>query len=1141
MARTGKYTHGKSSGTSDRQSSRRTSAAPGETGGVIKNFRMSGPGESQKIRTNSQDYFQSQPLSVPSAIQIPDALEIPDDSQNLRNLADAFGEVNTRLQSFLGEIPKYEKSLDSIAREKAEIKALTEDSNVQLNKAKGILESKAEKDPEAANSYGLFASMDQRVEREYAIVKAKHQVRDRITNFQNLADEAYQASFGDETRVDELGDIIPLNPSTPEWTKWATDQFKDINPQARLELANEINAAIYNTRRSLSTQHAKYKDDKGYESIKMLYADTLSDAKNASLGKISGGTDIAGRDDDDPNFSGVHFAYTNNFNHAYLVSGMSNKKYREITEPTKFLSDIAETVGLVANDSSEINDLSDRAWTMILNTRIGAGKGQLLTDRFDKHVLKRMWDNATSEIVLESARVNDAAEAEKASKAGDTIATDIVNKAKDSNWATDEIDSYTSSMNHTYKVGEKEHLIQAGINSNNLQAVLNEFATKKREAYKLYETEHERRAHIQSLNEAQDKWMEVVGIQEQNENEEWLRNRIYTSNNPIQTKSLIHYFANEGWINSTQKSFLIQDETLRTDITERRASFDARMKDSYVALEGRLKILMSEKNAKITGGSKDTDPRNWESTIQQEFTERIDEFKKFANDTYGAANELSYGERIKIIKDREIKLLGAGTSTGEIDGEIEKVRTGKWTPPTQETTTPPTQETTTENLSGSFTKQIEEETKTTISKEEYNELPISERNQYAPVPRETSEPGKGWIKAYELKPVKPITPKKYIQELGGLKGRGNDQFNADLKTEVTTTPIYDADVFTQELEALEQLANEDRDGSLNWKEIATPLNYRWRNIGFESIDKILRVTGLTPKEYFLAQAKAHGADEDTINRTTELLDKLFIPPSTNLEKTINKTEYNKLNADDKKRYAPVPRETSEPGKGWIKAYELKDEKKDNNQASSILDRGTLIAGDLQPGMLPPINNIKEVPSNLKGQQEAAFDRVWEKNTPLPQRQTEFGNALYKAGFTNEEELTTMLAIAMAESHTRSIRNHTSLNDTDESYGVLQINMLDTGATPNLGKWREEKWSWLNGRNNLFDINMNAKAAYDIVKNEPWLNDNKEGLFNAWASYEDKLHLPFMDEARKRAKEIILNQNKPRYDESSTIGGRSDIA
>ena len=1128
MARTGKYTHGKSSGTSDRQSSRRLSAAPGETGGEIKKFRLSGPGESQKLRTNTQDYFRSQPLNVPGAIQIPNAPKAPDDSQNLRNLANAFGEVNTRLQAFLGEVPKFQQSMDTAARRKAELKAITEDSNVQLNKAKGALESKAATDPEAANSYGLFASMDQRVEREYAIVKAKNQAREKITNFTNIANEAYQASFSDETRADELGDIIPLNPSTPEWTEWATNQFKDINPQARLELANEINGAIYNARRSISTQHAAYKDTKAEQTFIINIGDTLLDSKNASLGKISGGTDIAGRDDSDPNFTGLYFTFTDDITHARNNSGMSIKKYQELSEPTKLLSIIATAVGNNTSDSSEIGDLSDRALTMLLKTRVGAGNGQLLSEAMGgEHILKRTWENAISQIVLESARVNDAAEIEQASLAGDTIAANIINKAKDSNWATDEIDSYTSSMNHTYKVGKKEYLIQAGVNSNNLQGVLNDFATKKREAYKLYETEHERRAYINSLNDAQNKWMEVVGIQEQNENEKWLRNRIYTSDNPIQTKSLIHHFANEGWINSTQKSFLVQDEILSTDLKERKESFNARMKDSYVALEGRLKILMSEKNAKITGGSKDTDPRNWESTIQQEFAERIDEFKKFANDTYGAANELSYGERIKLIKDREIKLLGAGTSTGDIDAEIEKVRTGKWTPPTKETTT--------ENLSGSFTKQIEEETKTTISKEEYNELPISERNQYAPVPRETSEPGKGWIKEYKLnesvQPVKGI--RDYLNDQGlnnraGFYGRGDDRANQDLKREVQTTAIYDKKILEQQINRLEDIAESKIAGyaGLNWEELSVGADFRLglgelrrSEIDFKAINVILNRTGLTPREFFESQINAHG-----LPMPTKVLDKLFPNPDSG---SITKEQFNRLSTEEKRKY--------QEGEFNIQT------KKNNDQASSILDRGTLIAGDLQPGMLPPINNIKEVPSNLKGQQEAEFDRVWETNTPLTQRQTEFGNALYQAGFTDEEELTTMLAIAMAESETRSIRNHTSLNDTDESYGVLQINMLDTGVTPDLGKWREEKWSWLNGRNNLFDINMNAKAAYDIVKNEPWLNDNKEGLFNAWASYEDKLHLPFMDEARKRAKEIILNKSKPRYDESSTIEGRSDIA
>lgn len=223
------------------------------------------------------------------------------------------------------------------------------------------------------------------------------------------------------------------------------------------------------------------------------------------------------------------------------------------------------------------------------------------------------------------------------------------------------------------------------------------------------------------------------------------------------------------------------------------------------------------------------------------------------------------------------------------------------------------------------------------------------------------------------------------------------------------------------------------------------------------------------------------------------------------------------------------------------SYRPPQKKKEISSSEWMQPQETLVAGELQPGMLPPILNIKEVPSELTGQKEASFDRTWEVDTPLEQRQTEFGNALYQAGFKDEEELTTMIAIAMAETRTRSIRNHTALNDGDESYGVLQINMLDNEATNNMGQWREKKWPWLKNRNELFDINQNAKAAYDIYKNEPWLNEGKEGLFNAWASYENGKHIEFMDQARKKAKEIILNQSKPRYEESSTIKPTSGLA
>ena len=1105
MARTGKYTHGKSSGTSDRQSSRRLSAAPGETGGEIRKFRLSGPGESQKLRTNTQDYFRSQPLNVPGAIQIPDAPKAPDDSQNLRNLANAFGEVNTRLQAFTSDFWNFQKSMDTAAAKQAERIPYEPDpdvkeTNTSLNKAKGIIESKAAKDPEAANSWSIFHSMDQRVEREYAVVKEKIRAREKITNFTNIANETYQASFSDETRRDEIGDIIPLNPSTPEWTKWATDQFKDINPRARVELSGEINAAIYNARRSLSKEHAEYKDTKAEQTFVINIGDTLLDSKNASLGKISGGTDIAGRDDSDPNFTGLYFTFTDDISHARNNSGMSIKKYQELSEPTKLLSTIATAVGNNSNDSSEINDLSDRALTMLLKTRVGAGNGQLLSEAVGgEHILKRMWNNAISQQILESARVNDAAAIETASQQGNTFAKKIILRSKDADFNTENI-TEAFGDNQVYKINGKDYKVTASKNSHNLQGMVEAIENEKREAYKKFSTLQEINAYTKALDDNLEDWIEDVGIAEQNENEKYLRERINTSDNPIETEALINEFANKKWINSTQKNFLLQNNTLQDSLKQRRDDYNETMKQPIINIEGRLKTLYA---AKFDG---DTDPENWDATTQREYRERIYKFKTDANKKFGALNEDTYGERIEKIKELEIDLLK------EIDNEIAGKPT---TTQQQSTTTETTQE------------QTEEETPSSITTAAYNQLDSNEQKLYEPVTNNRGRtvaytPVESEDYEYKGKGIRDYLEAQGLKKLFGFdRGRGDDRANQDLKAEVQTTPIYDQSILEQQINRLEELAEEFPNG-IDWETLSKESGYTLRSrtdLDYKALNVLLERTDLTPKEFFENQINAHG-----LPMPPGLLDKLF--PDT--ESNISLEEFQRLPSRQQNEY-------ESDGRNRFKL------KKNNDQASSILDRGTLIAGDLQPGMLPPINNIKEVPSNLKGQQEAAFDRVWETNTPLTQRQTEFGNALYQAGFTNEEELTTMLAIAMAESHTRSIRNHTSLNDTDESYGVLQINMLDTGATPNLGKWREEKWSWLNGRNNLFDINMNAKAAYDIVKNEPWLNDNKEGLFNAWASYEDKLHLPFMDEARKRAKEIILNQNKPRYDESSTIGGRSDIA
>ena len=413
----------------------------------------------------------------------------------------------------------------------------------------------------------------------------------------------------------------------------------------------------------------------------------------------------------------------------------------------------------------------------------------------------------------------------------------------------------------------------------------------------------------------------------------------------------------------------------------------------------------------------------------------------------------------------------------------------------------------------------EEEVLSSILPAEYNKLNESQKELYEPLQNR-----RGRIVAYvpteeydyQGSGIRDYLEDKKIKALFGFEtGKGNKKENEALRTEVQTTPIYDKGVLEQQVERLEELARKFPEG-ISWEELSVGSDFRLRKrseIDFEAINVILDRTGLTPKEFFESQMNAH-----EVQIPTGLFDKLFPP----IKENITIPEFNKLSNEEKQNYE----------------FKLK---KNDKQASSILDKGTLIAGELQPGMLPSISNIKKVPSNLKGQQERDFDRAWEPITPLDKRQTDLGNALYQEGFKDEEKLATMLAISRAETNTRSIRNNIALDKGDESYGPLQINMIDTAASNYLGQWRMGKWKWLKDRNDLFDINLNAKAAYDIFINEPWLNNNKEGLFNAWSSYTSKKHLPYMEEARKKAKEIILNQSKPRNDESSTIDRRPDIA
>ena len=627
MARTGKYTHGKSSGISDRQSSRRTSAAPGETGGVIKNFRLSGPGESQKIRTNTQDYFRSQPLSVPSAIRIPDAPKAPDDSQNLRNLANAFGEVNTRLQSFLGEIPKYEKSLDSIARERAEIKV---NSNVSLNNAKKVLEQKSETDAETANSYGIFASMDQRVEREYGIVLAKREGMDAITSFPDTMEEIYQNSFTDESRRDNSGVIIPLNPSTPEFSEIANNYFatKITNPQARLELQPQIQAAIYSARRSVSATHKEYKDTTAVNgnknAIGIRIQDGIEDAKNG---------------------------LTETYTHFNQESGVSMKTYNTRTQPGEIVGDVAEQVILVSNNAGEINGNAEIGWELLKNTRLGAGEGTKLIDMVGEKKLRRMWNIAIGKQKNEASRVLDTADIKGAQRAAEEDFGMI--DQTDANLDTPEIDPILNgNSERTVTVKGVDYFIPSGANAINITGTVGKINDLQFDAYNKFATVQEAHAYIQRLEQVKQGFLDGRTAGQREENYLWLEK--ITEESPEQAtrnEQLLNYFYRTKRIDNDQYQLLAKN--INYNYTQEKANYNIHVSGDngvFQRADGYIERYWTDKT-NISTRALDT----WEDDDRTALAKEKAAFRTEAGRIFNM--NIPYGERIdkidQLLKDKK--------------------------------------------------------------------------------------------------------------------------------------------------------------------------------------------------------------------------------------------------------------------------------------------------------------------------------------------------------------------------------------------------------------------------------------------------------------------------------------------------------
>ena len=652
-----------------------------------------------------------------------------------------------------------------------------------------------------------------------------------------------------------------------------------------------------------------------------------------------------------------------------------------------------------------------------------------------------------------------------------------------------------------------------------MQGVLQAAKDAKKEAYKRFSTQAEVNAYNGAIDDGLKTWIGSRGIGEQQANESYLVNRIRMTTNPSQTRGLIMHFANEGWINKDQKAFLLQNNTLQEKLKNQNKAFGEAMKPGYEQVDGRLRSLYMEKQKARTGES-NTNPENWDPDLLAEYRARLNKFKTFATETYGALNEKTYEERIEIIKEEQKRLLT------ELDGVIEKTVKGETTD------------------KGSPSQQFkgeeegaEEKDDGRISIQEYNLLSEDEKENYQPISNT-----RGRITAYQFKPV-VVTPRKYIQELGGLRGRGNDQFNADLKTEVTTTPIYNSEIWGAQLGALEHLAKQSRDGSLNWDRTVRNLsdNRIWglRNIrneiDFESIDKILKTTGLTPKEYFLAQGRVQGEalakeqgltyDDSTL---VALLDKLWLPENQNLSKNISAGEYNKLNKDDKKQYKRLD--------GRKARYDLIEiEERNDDQAFNISGQEIAQVASVGPPPLPPLPS-KEITSQDLSKETHDVTRAETNYRTIYDLAQEIGikfPEVAAAQFGQESKW------GLKES---GKNNYWGIKATQQEIDSGQAVYLPTEEYVNGRAIRTYAW---------FKHFPTIRAALEQYKRE-WNDDfmDRKGAINA-NSAEEAIQLIFeggyaTDPAYIESIKVLLREYKdlnkrPEQRESSTISGRSNIA
>lgn len=130
---------------------------------------------------------------------------------------------------------------------------------------------------------------------------------------------------------------------------------------------------------------------------------------------------------------------------------------------------------------------------------------------------------------------------------------------------------------------------------------------------------------------------------------------------------------------------------------------------------------------------------------------------------------------------------------------------------------------------------------------------------------------------------------------------------------------------------------------------------------------------------------------------------------------------------------------------------------------------------------------------------------------------------HDAGFRGDA-LATAVAVAMAESG-GAVRAHNT-DPPDNSYGLWQINMYGS-----LGPDRRRTHD-LDTNRELFDPATNAEVAHDLYR--------ARGSFLDWSAFAHGRHRPFLDEARRAAREVTADAGRDRGS-SGGSGGSGGFA